>query len=157
MDKSAARNAFRNGRSRQGGGGSGSDSDLVNQSVSSQISVAAGPTCWREVFECCCCSVLVFAWRSDKFLSSWRQRVGVPPEVVGVREAKDAASGLIVGTAGFFRCGRLGERDFRSAEGRNHRCCDMLQAYQACGTVRCVCFGSTYPFRFCLGGSLGGV
>ena len=40
---------------------------------------------------------------------------------------------------------------------RNHRCSDMLEAYQSCGTLRCVCFGSTYPFRFCRGGSFGGV
>ena len=39
-----------------------------------------------EVFEYCCCSVLFFSRRSDKFLSSWCQRVMVPPEVVGVRE-----------------------------------------------------------------------
>jgi benzoyl-CoA reductase/2-hydroxyglutaryl-CoA dehydratase subunit BcrC/BadD/HgdB len=30
----------------------------------------------------------------------------------------------------------------------------MLQAYQSCGTVRCFCFDSTYPFGFCLGGRL---
>ena len=38
-----------------------------------------------EVFEYWC-SVLLFSWRSDRFLSSWCQRVTVPPEVVGVRE-----------------------------------------------------------------------
>jgi hypothetical protein len=38
----------------------------------------------------------------------------VPPEVVGVREQKDAASGLIAGTAALFWRGRLGEQDFRS-------------------------------------------
>ncbi len=40
---------------------------------------------------------------------------------------------------------------------RNQRCSDMLPAYQTCGTLRRFCFGSTYPFGFCLGGSLGGV
>ena len=39
-----------------------------------------------EVFDYCCCSVWFFSWRSDKFLSSWCQRVMVPLEVVGVRE-----------------------------------------------------------------------
>ena len=53
--------------------------------VSSQLSVAATPCC-VEIFEYCCCSVLLFSWRSDTFLSSWCQRVMVPPEGVGVRE-----------------------------------------------------------------------
>ena len=44
-----------------------------------------------------------------------------------------------------------------SGKARDHGRVDMLQAYQTCGTVRCFCFGSTYPFGFCLGGSLGGV
>ena len=70
--------------------------------VSSQLSLAADPTCCRMAFEYCCCSVLLFAWRSDKFPSSWCQRVMVPPEVVGVREYKEAASDLIARTVGFF-------------------------------------------------------
>jgi len=49
--------------------------------ASSQLSAAADPICWLEVSEHRCCSVLLFAWRSGKFLPSCYQ-----PEVVGVRE-----------------------------------------------------------------------